>query len=111
MDGHRYHDRPMRQWFVSELQEAVVKSVHDVQMILNYLSTRGDLDLNRIGMFGQGSGGTIAILVASVDPRIKAINGPPGVAGESSSRPAHSALRIRSARMQTLRKRNSGDRL
>jgi len=74
MDGHRYHDRPMRQWFVSELQEAVVKSVHDVQMVLNYLSTRSDLDLNRIGMFGQGSGGTIAILVASVDPRIKAIN-------------------------------------
>lgn len=74
MDGHRYHDRPMLQWFVSELQEAVVKSVHDVQMVLNYLSTRSDLDLNRIGMFGQGSGGTIAILVASVDPRIKAIN-------------------------------------
>ena len=74
MDGHRYHDRPMRQWFVSELQEAVVKSVHDVQMVLNYLSTRSDLDLNRIGMFGQGSGGTIAILVASVDQRIKAIN-------------------------------------
>jgi len=74
MDGHRYHDRPMQQWFVSELQEAVVKSVHDVQMVLNYLSTRSDLDLNRIGMFGQGSGGTIAILAASVDPRIKAIN-------------------------------------
>jgi len=74
MDGHRYHDRPMRQWFVSELQEALVKSVHDVQMVVNYLSTRSDLDLNRIGMFGQGSGGTIAILAASVDPRIKAIN-------------------------------------
>jgi len=35
----------------------------------------------------------------------------PGVVGESSSRRADSALRIRSARMQTLRKRNSGDRL
>ena len=74
MDGHRYHDRPMRQWFISELQEALVKSVHDVEMVLNYLFTRSDLDLNRIGMFGQGSGGTIAILAASADPRIKAIN-------------------------------------
>ena len=74
MDGHRYHDRPMRQWFVSELQEALSTSVHDVQMVLTYLSTRSDLDQSRIGMFGQGSGGTIAVLAASVDPRIKAIN-------------------------------------
>src|SRR5215469_3741777 len=74
LDGHRYHDRPMRQLFVSELQEALVTSVHDVQMVLNYLSSRSDLDASRIGMFGQGSGGTIAILAASVDPRIKAIN-------------------------------------
>src|ERR1700732_2950777 len=62
MDGHRYHDRPMRQWFVSELQEALSTSVHDVQMVLTYLSTRSDLDQSRIGMFGQGSGGTIAVL-------------------------------------------------
>lgn len=74
LDGHRYHDRPMRQWFVSELQEALVMSVHDIQMVLNYLSSRSDLDPNRIGMFGQGSGATIAILAASVDNRIKAIN-------------------------------------
>lgn len=74
LDGHRYHDRPMRQWFVSELPEALVTSVHDVQMVLNYLSTRGDLDMSRVGMFGQGSGGTIAILSAQTDPRIKAID-------------------------------------
>jgi dipeptidyl aminopeptidase/acylaminoacyl peptidase len=74
MDGHRYHDRPMRQWFVSELQEALSTSVHDVQMVLTYLSTRSDLDQSRMGMFGQGSGGTIAVLAASMDPRIKAIN-------------------------------------
>src|SRR5215469_13804780 len=49
LDGHRYHDRPMREWFVSELHEALVTSVHDVQMILNYLSTRGDLDMDRVG--------------------------------------------------------------
>jgi len=74
LTGHRYKNRPMKEWFVSELQEALVKSVHDVQMILNYLDTRDDLDTSRIGMFGEGSGGTIAILSAATDPRIKVID-------------------------------------
>ena len=64
----------MKQWFVSELQEALATSTHDVQMILNYLDTRGDLDINRVGMFGQGSGGSIAILATAADPRIIALD-------------------------------------
>jgi hypothetical protein len=74
LTGHRYRNRPMKQWFVSELPEALGSSVHDVQMILNYLSTRDDLDMSKIGMFGEGSGGTIAVLAAAVDPRIKTID-------------------------------------
>jgi hypothetical protein len=74
LTGHRYTNRPMKQWFVSELQEALGSSVHDVQMILNYLSTRDDLDMSRIGMFGVGSGATITILAAAADPRIKTID-------------------------------------
>ena len=74
LTGARYHDRPMREWFISELQESLVSTVHDVQMILNYLSTRDDLEMNQIGMFGQGSGGTIAILAAAQDRRIKALD-------------------------------------
>jgi Acetyl xylan esterase (AXE1) len=74
LTGHRYHSRPMKQWFVSELQESMVTSVHDVQMIFNYLSTRGDVDMDRVGMFGEGSGGAIAIMAAAVDPRIKAVD-------------------------------------
>jgi hypothetical protein len=74
LTGHRYQNRPMKQWFVSELQESLASSVHDVQMILNYLGTRDDLDLGRVGMFATGSGGSIAILAASVDARIKAID-------------------------------------
>ncbi len=61
------------EWFVSDLQESLVTSVHDVQMILNYLASRGDLDMDRVGMFGVGSGGTIGILASAVDPRIKAL--------------------------------------
>jgi len=74
LTGQRYHDRPMREWFISELRESLVSSVHDVQMILNYLTTRGDVDMDRVGMFGEGSGATIAILTATVEPRIKVLD-------------------------------------
>jgi hypothetical protein len=74
LTGHRYTNRPMKEWFVSELQEALSTSVHDVQLILNYLDTRGDVDMNRIGMFGVGSGATIAILSAATDPRLRTID-------------------------------------
>ncbi len=73
LTGHRYHDRPMKEWFLSELQESLAKSAHDVQMVLNYLDSRGDLDMNRVGMFTQGSGASIAILTSAVDPRIKVL--------------------------------------
>ncbi len=73
LTGHRYHDRPMKEWFLSELQECLAKSAHDVQMVLNYLATRDDLDMDRVGMFTQGSGASIAILASAVDPRIKVL--------------------------------------
>ena len=74
LSGHRFHDRPMRQWFVSELQESLGSTVHDVKFILDYLAQRGDIDMNRIGMFGQSSGGTIVLLSAAAYPRIKAVD-------------------------------------
>lgn len=74
LTGQRYRMRPMKEWFVSELQESLVKSTHDVQMILNLLEKRDDLDMSRVGMFGTGSGATIALLAAAADPRIKAID-------------------------------------
>jgi hypothetical protein len=74
LTGGRYHDRPMKEWFISELQESLAKSAHDVQMVLNYLVSRSDLDMSRVGMFGQGSGGSIAILASAVDRRIKVLD-------------------------------------
>ncbi len=44
LTGHRYHDRPMREWFISELQECLATSAHDVQMVLDYLATRDTKD-------------------------------------------------------------------
>lgn len=74
LTAERAEHRPPDEWFVSLLPESLAASVHDVQMILNYLDSRGDLDMNRVGMFGTGSGATIAILASAADPRIKAID-------------------------------------
>jgi hypothetical protein len=64
----------MKEWFISELQECLATSAHDVQMVLDYLATRDDLDLTRVGMFAQGSGASIGILASAVDPRIKVLD-------------------------------------
>src|ERR1700733_993382 len=74
LTGHRYHDRPMREWFLSELQESLATSAHDVQLVLDYLTSRGDLDMSRVGMLAQGSGASIAILASAVDPRVKVLD-------------------------------------
>jgi len=74
LTGQRYHDRPMREWFISELQESLATSAHDVQMVLNYLASRNDLDMSRVGMFTAGSGASIAILASAVDARIKVLD-------------------------------------
>jgi acetyl esterase/lipase len=74
LTDYRFRFRPLRQWFVSELAESIGSTVHDVQFILNYLAVRGDMDMDRVGMFGMGSGATIAILSAQADPRIKTLD-------------------------------------
>jgi hypothetical protein len=74
LTGQRYHDVPMKEWFVRDLQHSLVGTTHDVQMVLNYLADRRDFDTSRVGIFGEGSGGTIALLAASIDPRIKAVD-------------------------------------
>jgi hypothetical protein len=75
LTGERFHaPRPMKSWFVSELQESLATTTHDVQMILNYLETRSDLNMDRVAMYAQGSGATIGILAASVDARIQVLD-------------------------------------
>ena len=64
----------MKEWFISELPESLGSTAHDVQLVLNYLAQRGDMDMDHVGMFGQGAGGTIAILAAQADPRIKTLD-------------------------------------
>jgi len=72
--GHRTRFRLMKEWFVSEMPEALTSTTHDVQLILDYLASRGDLDMDHVAMFGTGSGGAIAVLASAVDPRIKVLD-------------------------------------
>ena len=72
--GYRAERGPLNQWFVSVLPESLTESVHDVQLILDYLTPRGDLDMTRVGMFAEGSGASIAILAAATDHRLNAID-------------------------------------
>jgi hypothetical protein len=74
LTGHRYHDVPWKKWFLSELQQCLGESTHDVQMVLNYLASRGDLDMDRVGVVGQFSGASIGIMASAVDPRIKVLD-------------------------------------
>jgi hypothetical protein len=66
--------RPLKEWFVGDLQEALASSAHDVQMVINSLATRDDIDTRLVGIFGEGSGGAIAILAAAADPRIRVLD-------------------------------------
>jgi hypothetical protein len=72
--GHRIRYRMTKEWFVLDMQEALATTAHDVQLILDYLETRGDLDMSRVGMFGVGSGGSVAVLASAVDKRLTAVD-------------------------------------
>ncbi len=72
--GHRGELKPVTENFITRLPEALATTTHDVQMLLDYLATRNDVDMNKVGIFGQGSGATIAVLAAAADPRIKSLD-------------------------------------
>lgn len=71
---YRFRSRALSKWFVSELAESLGGTTHDVQLILNFLGETGYIDMSRVGIFGLGSGATIAILAAQADSRISALD-------------------------------------
>jgi len=74
LTDYRFRNHGLSKWFVSELAESLGSTTHDVQLILNFLAQRGDIDMSRVGMFGLGSGATIAILAAQADARISTLD-------------------------------------
>jgi hypothetical protein len=74
LTGQRYHDLPAKMWFVSQLPECLAGTAHDVQLVIDFIEQRHDLDISRIGMFANGSSASIAILASAADPRIKVLD-------------------------------------
>lgn len=74
LTSDRYRGRALKQWFLSELPESLGATTHDVQMILDYLEQRGDMKVDKVGMYAEGAGASIAMLAASVDTRITVLD-------------------------------------
>jgi dienelactone hydrolase len=62
---------PRKNYFT--LREIVVQTVVDYRRGLDYLATRGDIDMTRIGIIGYSMGGFSAFPLTAVDSRIKAV--------------------------------------
>ena len=46
---------------------------YDATAVINYLMCREDLEVGNIGVFGSSMGAAVAIQLASIDPRVKAL--------------------------------------
>jgi dienelactone hydrolase len=49
-----------------------IKNAIEMRRLMDYLSTRADIDTARIGMLGLSHGGMMTFAIAAADPRIKA---------------------------------------
>ena len=45
--------------------------VYDVDRAIDYLETRGDVDMTRLGVMGNSGGGTVSLFAAALLPRIR----------------------------------------
>jgi dienelactone hydrolase len=50
----------------------VGERVFDVQRAIDYLESRGDIDMSRLGILGNSSGGSTSMYAAAIDTRIRA---------------------------------------
>ncbi len=66
--AHRCHDAAMH---ALQLGRTLIgERVYDVDRGIDYLATRGDADMRRIGVMGNSGGGTISVFAAAMLPRL-----------------------------------------
>jgi dienelactone hydrolase len=65
-----YNDAIVRAFHGSDEHPFYYDTVWDVMRLVDYLSTRDDVDANRIGLIGISKGGIETYLAAAADPRI-----------------------------------------
>lgn len=64
---------PRKNYFT--LRDVITQTVLDYRRGIDYLATRGDVDMTRIGALGYSMGGFHAVSLTAVEPRIKAAVG------------------------------------
>jgi dienelactone hydrolase len=55
----------------NDYREQMLETTIDYRIALDYLSTRGDIDMDRIGAFGTSIGANMILVLSTVDPRLK----------------------------------------
>ena len=65
-----YNEAMVRAWHGSGEHPFYYDTVWDVMRLVDYLSTRDDVDTNRIGLIGISKGGIETYLATAADPRI-----------------------------------------
>jgi dienelactone hydrolase len=65
---HGCHDAAMQALLVGKT--LIGERVYDVERGIDYLATRGDVDMHRVGVMGNSGGGTITIYAAALLPRL-----------------------------------------
>ena len=66
-------DAPRKNYFT--LRDIISQTILDYRRGIDYLATRGDIDMSRIGIVGYSMGGFHAVSLTAVEPRIKAAVG------------------------------------
>lgn len=66
----QYHDAIVAAWHGDGAHPLYYDTVWDVMRLVDYLSTRDDVDTNRIGLIGISKGGIETYLAAAADQRI-----------------------------------------
>lgn len=71
--ANAYQSAMLRAYRTGEGHPYLYDTVWDVARLIDYLSTRPDVDATRIGLIGNSKGGTEAYLAAAADKRIAAV--------------------------------------
>ncbi len=58
-----------KEWFV-HFRDMMIESVIDHRRGLDYLASRGDIDMSKIGLVGYSMGGVMTFILSAVDERI-----------------------------------------
>jgi formylglycine-generating enzyme required for sulfatase activity len=56
-----------------EWQDIVVNRITDDRRAFDYLETRGDIDMTRVGFVGQSLGASQGIILPAIEPRIRSV--------------------------------------